>query len=216
MTAEVIQTRALTVSDLMQDITQVNDEALASCALVLISTITNHLEYIGDNQDNLIAINAALSGILAKGSSLPKKLFDEISNCLVLTSSKSQSNMVVGEPAIALIDSNLRISSTVASVSDLQDLSFSSPLSLYETVNGIKAPTAQLYTNSALDGIFGVTIAQYTNNPLGGYSNASIVGIQTNFYQESYLTGRRLSTVSYTLTVKIPIASPLVLRSLEV
>jgi len=218
VTAEVVQTRALTVSDLMQDITQINDVALASCAAVLISTIKNHLEFIGGNDVTLTAVNSALSNIVAKGTSLSTSMLNEISNCVTLISAASQSSMVVGEPAISLIDTNMRMSSAIAAAGDLQSQSFSSPLLLYESANGIAAPIAQISaSNETVGGIFGVTMVQYTNNPLGGRSNSSIVGVQTNYYQDSYLTeGRRLSAVSYVITVKIPMAVPLVLKSLQV
>ncbi|KAJ1402954.1 REJ domain-containing protein [Ochromonadaceae sp. CCMP2298] len=145
VTADVVQSRALVVGNILQDISQISDPALGNCTQALVETVVQYpsLSCIGTSSQ---LVTAALSNVLQKGLSLPPDLLESVTLALLSLSEGCQSQSAAGQTPITLITANMKILSAVGDKVSLLG-SFTSPTTDFEKFN--QAPASSLSLNSS-------------------------------------------------------------------
>ncbi len=197
VTADLILSRATSIADIMLDITQITDDALATCTSVLLSTVKDNLEYIGSDSNTVSIITKALSNVLAFGNSLSEGMLSDISDCINNIVSSSQNYIAINEPPQSYVTNNMRLTTAVASIADLGYTNYTTAQSELEIYSKVSAPSIAFDNGEGASGALGVTVVQLTSNPYGIRINASFVGVSTVLYDgTSPSSRRRLSTPS--------------------
>jgi len=215
VSVEVVRSRAITITDILTDLSQVTDEGLELCATALISTIRSNPAVVSDDAV-YSPLSKALSNVAAKGSDLPSLLFDSVNDAILSLSLSIQSSLAIGETPSEIITSNFRMLSSVVGLSSLAAQTFTSPQSNYAKFQSLPAPSVRLQVTEGEPGALGVTVLQYTNNPEGVSSKSSMIGVLlTSYLQSATGSRRRLATLpSLVLTIVLQNNAPITYKSL--
>jgi hypothetical protein len=191
LTADVVSGRAVSVADLYKDMMLVSDIALEDCTYIITETISSSPE-LAQDFDIASEVTAVLSLVLnrAKYSELEVSddLLGEIYATLAVLAQGCQGNLAIGEAPMEFVDSNLRMSVGMTDSVDMQNSSFTVPLSAYESYSGTSAPELSLtdVADSAdAPGPVGLMFLQYLTNPQGVSSNSSNVLVEATRYDSS-------------------------------
>ncbi|KAJ1387039.1 hypothetical protein B484DRAFT_410013, partial [Ochromonadaceae sp. CCMP2298] len=190
---DVVNSRAVTVADLLSDMGQVNNAAFRHCSAVLVDTVLAQpqMACVGSSAS---LITTALSKILERGSSsgsnsagggLPESLLQNVSLAISGVVDSCQSTLAIGEPPVSLSTPNLRITALVADTNS----TLSVAQSALEAFTG--AATSTLTLDVPAGGSLGLSLVQYNNNPGGSTTSSTSLTVQTTSYQTN--TGRRLA-----------------------
>ena len=192
--AEIINSRAQSVNELLADINQVSSRALEFCTAVLVSSVDDYprLSCLGTTPS--LIVRAASQVLKADSSLLSMGLFDNVTALVQEIASSCQSELAIGEDPIEFTSDNINLLSSLSDKEGLSDEFFLSvPQTSSEEFNGAVG-TVVSFNNSQLasDEIVGVSLTQYNTNPMGmGSSNSTSVTVQTDFYGTDAQNGRR-------------------------
>jgi hypothetical protein len=184
VSSDVLNSRAVTVADLVADMTQVNDAAFGYCTAVLVNTVKGNpsLACVGSSAH---LISSALSNILARATTTAALSADLMTNVTATISTVAEScvnTLAIGEPPLAIVTDNVRVSAVVSSretfaggraytvaQSDIESRSKSS------SAASVQLNAAELSSDAAV----ALTLVQYNNNPSGKVTNSTALGVAT-------------------------------------
>jgi hypothetical protein len=188
VSADVVSSRALTISNILLDINQLSDAGLASCTSALVETVTENPAYACTG-NAFALVSKALSNVLAKGISLPSDLLTGVSSALAALTTGCQENLSVGEDPVTITTENVNLLTTVTDKESLENVVFDSPQSDLIAESGAAASTVGVDTSSLSDSdSIGITIYEMTSNPNGAVTNSSKVTVTTTLYGDSSST----------------------------
>ena len=179
ISTDVIQSRAQTVISNFADANQISLNALGNCTAALTSSV-NKKPSLACGTETVSLLMKAYSSMLSLGNGLPTYALESIDDAIDSLLKNCQSNVVVGDSPMEILQDNLRIASTAVTASDLAQSTFSSPQSGNEKFLGVSPPTEMKLatSDSSSSGNVVVTMKLYTNNPKGSVVNSSAVVIQ--------------------------------------
>jgi hypothetical protein len=185
VTADVVGSRALSISNILLDINQISDAALSNCTAALVETVTEYPAYSCQG-NSLSIVSKALSNVLERGNSISADLLNGVNSALVSLTAGCQESLGVGEAAVTLTTTNVNLLTAVTDKDSLNSTAITAPQSDYDAENGVVASTVAVNTTSLGDGAsVGITIYQLTNNPTGAVTNSSQIAVQTTMYGDS-------------------------------
>jgi hypothetical protein len=206
VTADVVMSRALTVSHILQDVTQLTDAGIVSCAAVLVETVRDHPRIAGAESSASLYFQA-LSKVLQLGSKLPAALMADISTSLGLLNEGVLARMAVGQKPIEFTSSHVRMSSSLLRATDIGENWFSPPLTVYEQTQNVNVSTTSVdISKTEIDqhAAVGVMVMQYSSNHRGAATTAMSAGVSVSVFEgltDSASGRRRLETSLPTIGV---------------
>jgi hypothetical protein len=142
---DIVRSRATSVASVLLDVTQISEEALWNCSEVLVSTILEYPQYVGDSTVAPL-MASALSMVLNKGADLPSNLTTVILEALTQLSASIQTTLVVNEDPVNLITGNIRMSAGILSAGAMGTMKV--PSSMTEAFENISVPSIQINMSS--------------------------------------------------------------------
>eukprot|EP01032_Pedospumella_encystans_P012973 gene12973-14967_t len=192
---DVINSRAVTVAELVADMTQVNENAFLFCTAVIVDTVTDHpnLACVGSSA---FLISTALSNILqrARVSNLESALMVNITRAVNVVSASCVESLAIGDAPVSIVTTNLRISAVVTSQEALASgIHLTIAQSPIEALSGAPAAASRVGATGVAEGdAVGMSLVQYNNNPLNAYINTTALSVHTTAVSHPLTSRRRL------------------------
>ena len=208
MDATSVIGRAAAISMLMQDITQVSENAFLNCSLALVSTIVNNPYFSGlDITVKIVA--TALSNLLERGSSMPADIANKLFTAVQSLAQGRQLSLAVREIATTVVATNIRITTSVLYAEDLNTSQLEVPVSDIERVTKSSTSIASVRTAAQIYDSVGVTVFQMTRSPHRANGTFSPV-VSSSFYyyasvvrSEAWITLVNTNAVTYKSAQKL-------------
>ena len=174
LSADVVQSRALSVADVLIDITTITDAALYNCTLALVETVLSagDLACVGTS---FSTITNSLSAVLAKGTSLPESLVQNVTTALTAMAEACQSSSAAGEEPLTITSNNLQLTVSVVDNGKNNSL-LSIAQSEFDSFNNEPANSCDFDTDglSSTESL-SVTLFQYSSNPHGATNSTQLL-----------------------------------------
>lgn len=174
VSADVIQSRALSISNVLVDIEQINTDALGNCTAALVTTVLDYptLSCAGEG---MTLVGDALSRILDRGKDLPPALLSSVLTAISALTTGCLEDVVLGESPRTIENTNMRLLTTVLDASTIADTVFHPPQSPIERLNDNPKAALTIDTFAAGDvsDTLGLSIVVFKNNPRGVKTNAT-------------------------------------------
>jgi hypothetical protein len=198
VSADVINSRATSIANILLDVSQLGEDGFTNCTVALIETIQGDPELAASGTTATLCMEA-LSTVLQKGPSLSAELVANISSTLAVLSNGIQSSMAVGQQAVELTTTNVRMSTALQTSSDIGTQSFGPPLTAYEkylkqntTAIGLNASSSSISSSASV----GVAVLQYVSSPNGVSTASKSTGLQVSSFSSSSDARRRLDALA--------------------
>ena len=176
LSADVVQSRAVSVADVLLDLRTVSDAALGNCTMALVETVLAAAD-LACVDTSFELITASLSAVLGRGAALPAELTEAVTEALTALAQACQEDTAPGEPPVTISRPNLQLTVALFDSSNNQSV-VGAAQSAFDTFNGQPASSCAFDTEELDDTqSLGVTLFEYTSNPHGS-SNSSHLGIQ--------------------------------------
>ncbi|KAJ1430691.1 REJ domain-containing protein [Ochromonadaceae sp. CCMP2298] len=201
VTADVVQSRALVVGNILQDIC---DPALGNCTQALVETVVQHPSLSCTGTSSRL-VSAAFSNVLKRGAGLSQPLVDSVDEALAALTAGCQANLAAGE-ALSLATGNMKL---LVGVGDRDSGEWTVPQSAMEAFTGRRPASLSLDSSSLSDAdSVGLRLIEYTSNPTGQATNSTKLSVETTSYRGSP-SGRRLAAGSAALTLVLQNTIPM-------
>eukprot|EP01035_Chromulina_nebulosa_P019441 gene19441-25321_t len=189
---DAIISRAVIASNILFDITQLTQNALEHCALVLIETVRNYpsaaVKYLAD----LPSIS---------GDSTSTTLLQDVINTIAALGSGIQANKAIGEAPTKTVLPYLKSTSTVQDPCSGSSIGLTVPQSDYELYNNEPTNQVAASTSGSCGSSNGVGVNIFQNiGPTSGSLKSTPIGVQSSSYAIDAYGSRRLTSSSYSYT----------------
>ena len=200
LTSEILKARAVSVSLLLTDKSQVSDAALASCVTLLVDSVIRNALLVA-TEDTFNAVSETLSDVLIFADALPPNLLDKVALAISSMSVGRQSVLAVGQAGDEIVTANLRFYTQKLSLNELKSDSFAVPQSFLEQAYGLRktAIAFPAVDTGGNNSVFGLTLVQFNSNPYDVFSNSTDTVIQLRNLES---TGSPFSSIKLQLTLQ--------------
>jgi hypothetical protein len=184
MSSDVLEARALIVSRILIDSTQLTDSAVQYCATALVETISSDPLLACQGSSRRLGVRA-ISMILGAHTNLPPALYLDALTALETLGAGCQSNLAVGEAPTEIMTDNVRFLTVLGDKDTMHGQSLLIPQSSFQVFNHIPAPLLSPNLSSCVSmDSKGITAFVLSNTPtLNVATNSSQVNINVINYR---------------------------------
>jgi len=207
---DAIISRAVIASNILFDTTQLTQNALEHCVLVLIDTVTNYPSaaglpnvqgFITTTLSNILSVKYLADLPSISGDSTSTTLLQDVINTISALGSGIQANKAIGEAPTKTILPYLKSTSTVQDPCSSNSIGLTVPQSDYELYNNEPTNQVSASTSGNCGSSNGVGVNIFQNiGPTSGSLKSTPIGVQTSNYDIDAYGSRRLTSSSYSYT----------------
>jgi hypothetical protein len=197
ITSDIAVARATSLAAIMEDPTQLSDEALTNCTEVLVRTIFGDPVVAGGTSTLLLhsmhVFSLALDRANSAGpSSLPEGILASIYDGVSVLAEGVQAGKALDEFSDELITRNIRIFISVMDALAVST-SIAIPQTTYEIIHGVQVTPINVSIANDFANSFGLSAVQFINDPRNASADAAPVGLQVTEYTLDGVGTRRIS-----------------------
>jgi hypothetical protein len=225
---DVVTARAVLISNLFQDMSQISDSAFDNCSFVLINTVN---EYPVCQGSSATIISNALSAVLQREINQHSvSMVEIVSRSISILADTCQNNLAVGEEPTSVVSNNMGFAMSVNNrfnlglMSTINSMKYRANANL-NVLNGLNSFGMKLFaaqsdlekfsgaTAAALSidaselspsDSLGVTLIQYSHNVKGSRLNSTSLNTQlTRYSQPNEESSRRLKSAVAVVGLKV-------------
>jgi hypothetical protein len=222
---DVVTTRAVLISILFHDMSQISDSAFDNCSYVLIYTVN---EYPVCQGSSATIISSALSAVLERENN--SMMVETVSRSINILAETCQNNLAIGEEPISVVSNNMGFTMSVdnrlnlGSMSTINSMEYVANANIvalvglnsfgmklfaaqsdFEKFSGVPAAALSIDASELSNSdTLGVTLIQYSRNVKGTRLNSTGLNTQlTRYSQSNGQNSRRLKSAVTTVGLKV-------------